>query len=123
MRNLRALCAWLLVAGLIVFGGNYFVQVFPLPEGDGGEGDLLLQAMRDGGLMAFIAFSHVVVGVLLILPRTRFVGGLLQLPMSIGILSFHIAMLPAGIGSAVVMLLLNLGALADAPRLRDLVDS
>ena len=60
MNILRTVSAVLLAIPLIVFGGNYFLHLFPLPPGDGAVGDQLLQAMRDGGLMAPIAFSHVV---------------------------------------------------------------
>ena len=122
MNIIRTVSAVLLAIPLIVFGGNYFVQWFALPSGDGSAGAQLLEAMRDGGLMAAIAFSHVVIGVLLIVPRSRFLGGLLQLPVSIGIVAFHLTMLPAGLVVAVVLLLLNVGAVADLPRLRSLVE-
>jgi hypothetical protein len=121
MKVLRVVSAVLLALPLLVFGGNYFVHLFPMPPGDGSTGDQLLQAMRQGGLMAPITLSHVVVAVLL-LPRTWFLGGLLQLPMSIGMAAFHATMLPAGLVTAVPLLLFNLGVLADGPRLRSLVE-
>jgi hypothetical protein len=77
-----------------------------------------MQAMRKGGLMAPIAFSHVVVAGLLLFPRTRFVGGLLQLPMSLGMVAFHATMLPGGLVTAIPLLLFNVGVLADWARLR-----
>ena len=122
MKILRVVSAVLLALPLLVFGGNYFLHLFPMPPGDGSAGDQLLQAMRKGGLIAPIAFSHVVVAVLLLIPRTRFLGGLLQLPMSIGMVAFHVTMLPAGLVTAVPFLLLNLGVIADWPRLRSLVE-
>ena len=111
MKIARAVGAGLLAVCLLVFGGNYFVHFFELPEGDGLEGDQLLQAMRDGGLMGAVAFSHIVAGVLLLIPTLRFLGGLLQLPMTLGIVAFHATMLPAGLPMAGVMLVLNLLAL------------
>ena len=122
MNWVRTASAVLLALPLIVFGGNYFVHLFPLPPGDDSAGAQLLQAMRDGGLMAATAFSHVMVGVLLVVPRTRFLGALLQLPISIGIVSFHVTMLPAGIVVAALLLLFNLGAIADPSRLRSLIE-
>jgi putative oxidoreductase len=121
MKTVRIVSAVLLAIPLLVFGGNYFVHLFPMPPGDGSAGDQLLQAMRAGGLMTAIAFSHVVVGVLLLVPRARFLGGLLQLPMSFGIVSFHATMMPAGLVTALPLLLLNLGVIADRSRLRALV--
>lgn len=123
MRAFRAICAWILALPLLIFGSNYFLHFFPLPAGNSDDGQRLLQAMRDGGLMTAIAFSHVVAGAMLVVPRTRFAGALLQLPMTIGITAFHVTMLPSGLLLAIPMLLLNLGALADATRLQNLVRS
>jgi hypothetical protein len=121
MQKLRLVCAVLLALPLVVFGSNYFLHLFPLPQSDD-VGSRLLQAMRDGGLMSMVAFSHVVAGVLLLVPRTRFLGALLQLPMTIGIVAFHLTMQPAGLAMGAILLLLNLGALADPPRVRALVE-
>jgi len=60
MKVLRIISAVLLALPLLVFGDNYFLHLFPMPPGDGSAGDQLLQAMRTGGLMTPIAFSHVV---------------------------------------------------------------
>jgi len=125
MNKIRMTSAWLLGIPLIIFGANYFVHAFDLPAGGGSSGERLLESMRDGGLMAAIAASHVLIGVMLLVPRMRFMGALLQLPMSIGITAFHATMLPEGLVVALVMLVLNVFALditrarlmlADAPR-------
>lgn len=122
MKKLQLITAILLAIPMIVFGSNYFLHVFPLPAGDPTPGAQLLEAMRAGGLMSLVAFSHVVAGVLLVVPRTRFLGALLQLPMTLGITSFHLTMEKGGLVMAAVLLLLNLGALADLARLRSLVE-
>jgi hypothetical protein len=121
MRILRLVSALLLALPLLLFGSNHFLHLFTVPPGDGGPGDRLLQSMREGGLVTPIGLAHVGVGAMLLLPRTRFLAALLQLPLTLGILSFHATMLPAGVPFAVLMLLLNLGALADGPRLRSLL--
>jgi hypothetical protein len=121
MTILRTVCAVLLALPLLVFGLNYFLHVFAMPSGGQSPGERLLDAMRAGGLMSAIAFSHIVIAVLLLWPRTRFVGALLQLPMTIGIVSFHATMLREGLPMAAILLLLNLGALWDPARLAALV--
>ena len=121
MKAVKLVASWLLAIPLVVFGGNYFVQMFPLPEGDGLAGDQLLQDMRSGGLMAHIAFSHVVIGLMLLVRRLRFAAALLQLPIGLGIVAFHHSMLPAGLGVALFMLVLNLVVLWEPARLRALV--
>ena len=125
MNKIRMTGAWLLAIPLIVLGANDFLHVFDLPEGGGSSGERLMASMQEGGLMAAIAASHVVIGVMLLVPRMRFLGALLQLPMSLGIVAFHATMMPEGLVVALVMLVLNVLALditrarlmlADAPR-------
>lgn len=114
--------AILLALPLLAFGGNHFLHLFEVPDPEGAQAGVdVLQAMRDGGLMAPIAASHVVIGALLLVPATRFAAGLLQLPMSVGIVAFHVTMLPEGTGPGVVMLVLNAMVVADPARLRALL--
>ena len=120
MNKLRLASAWLLALPLIVFGGNAFAQLFEMPESEPSPGVDLLQAMHDGGLMTAIAASHVLIGLMLLLPRSRFAAGLLQLPLSIGMVAFHATMLPEGLAMAGVLLALNLLVIADGARLRSL---
>ncbi|MCP3918917.1 MAG: hypothetical protein GY711_25500 [bacterium] len=116
MSKVRTACAILLALPLLAFGGNHFLQWFMLPEIEGtAEGVEVLKSMRDSGLMNWIAASHVLIGLLLIVPRTRFFGALSQLPLALGIAAFHYTMLPEGLGPAIGMLLLNLLVLADPP--------
>lgn len=121
MNTARCVAAVLLALPLLVFGGNYFANLFALPEAGASPGEQLLQSMRDGGLMAVIAASHVAVGILLPFARTRFLAALLQLPISLGMVAFHVTMLPEGVGVAGVMLVLNLVLLADKERVATLV--
>jgi hypothetical protein len=113
MRNLRFAAAILLALPLLVLGADYFLQFLKLPPPEGApEGIALLEAMRAGGLMAYIAASHIAVALLLALPRTRFLGGILQLPMSLGIVAFHYTMLREGLPIGLVVLGLNMIVLA-----------
>jgi len=121
MKKVQLIAAILLALPLIIFGGNYFVQLFPLPPGDSGIGDQLLQMMRDGGLMRYVAFAHVFLGVLLLIPKTRTVAALLHIPITMGMVCFHIAMLPAGTAMAAIMLLLNVLAAWDKDKLKALL--
>lgn len=117
MRVVRIIAAVLLASPLLLFGGSYFIKPFPLPPANGNLGIEMLQLMRVGHLSAAVTASHVLIGILLLVPRTRFVAALLQLPITIGILAFHLTMWPEGAGVAVVLLILNLVVLADPPRL------
>ena len=121
MKIVRGISAILLSIPLLVFGSNYFIDFLPSPAPIDSIGFDLLQMMRDGGLMTYIALSHVVVAVLLLIPRTRFAGALLQLPISLGIVSFHISMEPAGLIFGLVLLVLNLLVLYDPEKIRNLL--
>jgi len=123
MNKARLVCAILLALPLIGFGASYFIPGIepPPPPDPEASGVKLIEAMRAGGLMAPIAASHVLIGLLLLVPRTRFVGAMLQLPMSVGILAFHMTMLPAGNALAIVILAINCFVIADRTRLRALL--
>ncbi|MGI9551378.1 MAG: hypothetical protein ACR2MT_09275 [Aurantibacter sp.] len=121
MKIVRLISVILLALPLLLFGSNYFIDFLPAPPPLDSIGFDLLQMMRDGGLMVFIALSHVVIGVLLLVPRTRFLGALLQLPISIGIVCFHITMEPAGLAVGMVLFLLNLLVLWDSEKIRKLL--
>ena len=120
MKKLRLIAAVLLALPLIAFGAGYLAGQVPVMDAEG-PGVEILKSMREGGLMTFISLSHVIVGVLLLVPRTRFAGALTQLPLSLGILAFHATLLPEGLAPAVVMVVLNLLVLADAPRVQKLL--
>ena len=121
MKKIQLVAAILFALPLIIFGGNFYVQLFPLPPGDGGLGDQLLQLMREGGLMGYVALAHISLGTLLLIPKTRTLAALLHLPITIGMVCFHLAMLPAGVGMAAIMLVLNILAALDTKKLKALL--
>lgn len=89
MNKIRFVAAVLLAIPLLVFGGSYYIHLFPFPPANGQPGIVLLHLMREGGLTYPITFSQVPAGVFLLLPRPRFLAALLQLPMTTGIVAFR----------------------------------
>jgi hypothetical protein len=70
--------------------------------------------------MTWLATGHALLGMLLLLPRTRFAAGMLQLPVTLGIVAFNLTMFPAGVALALGMLAVNLAVVlrpADLHRL------
>tara|TARA_R110002126_G_scaffold1402_8_gene7971 strand:+ start:1916 stop:2299 length:384 start_codon:yes stop_codon:yes gene_type:complete len=120
MRLLRTFCALLLALPLLGSTANHFLD-FARPPVDGALGLEILESLREGGLMLWVALGHGLIGVLLLLPRSRFLAGLVQLPISLGIVAFNVTLYPPGIPLAIAMLALNLGLILDAERLQAVV--
>ena len=106
----------LLALPFLFFGGIYFIHPPALPPAKGQPGFEMLHLMRENGLSIAVAVAHLVTGVLLVVPRTRFVGAILQLPVTLAIVSFHYFMERMGLPIASVLVLLNILALADPAR-------
>ena len=115
MRSLQALCAILLSLPLIGSAANHAFGWVKPPMSDGSRGAEMWELIRDGGLMDWLAVGHLVLGILLLVPRTRFAAGVMQLPITIGIVAFNVTMFPSGIALAIGMLVVNLGVVL-APR-------
>jgi hypothetical protein len=79
------------------------------------------QLIREGGLMNWLAVGHLALGIMLLIPRTRFAAGVMQLPITIGIVAFNVTMFPRGIPLALGMLAVNLGVVVQPRDLRRLI--
>ena len=107
--RVQAACAVLLALPLIGSAANHAFKWVAPPMDDGSRGAQMWQLIRDGGLMDWLAVGHLVIGILLLVPRTRFAAGVMQLPITIGIVAFNVTGFPRGIPLAVAMLAVNLG--------------
>jgi len=117
----RAIACAALAVPLLGSAANYVFGFIEPPEGDEFLGSVMWRLMREGGLFLWVVLGHTVTGAMLLLPRWRFAGALLQLPISLGIAAFNLTMFPPGVGAALVMLALNLVAVADPDRLTALL--
>jgi hypothetical protein len=121
MNRISTICAYLLAIPLIGSGANFLFDIIPSPTETGFPGERILASMETGGLIPWLAIGHFALGVLLILPRWRFLAGLLQLPITLGIVAFNSTLFPPGLPLALAMLIMNLGVLFDFKRLRSLL--
>ena len=71
--------------------------------------------------MDWLAVGHLLLGIMLLVPRTRFAAGVMQLPITIGIVAFNVTMFPRGIPLAIGMLVVNLGVVLKPRDLRRLL--
>jgi hypothetical protein len=123
MRLLQAISAMLLAVPLIGSAANHAFKWVKPPMSDGSRGAQMWELIREGGLMDWLAVGHLLIGILLLVPRTRFAAGLMQLPITIGIVAFNVTMFPQGIPLAVGMLVVNVGVVLQPQDLRRLLAS
>jgi hypothetical protein len=121
MRRLQALSALLLSVPLIGSAANHVFKWVKPPMSDGSRGAQMWELIRDGGLMDWLAVGHLLLGILLLVPRTRFAAGVIQLPITIGIVAFNATMFPRGVALAIGMLLVNLCVVLQPRDLRRLL--
>ena len=121
MRTLQTVSALLLAVPLVGSAVNHVFQWFAPPTGDGSRGAQMWQMIREGGLMDWLAVGHLALGIMLLIPRTRFAAGVMQLPITIGIVAFNVTMFPRGIPLALGMLAVNLGVVVQPRDLRRLI--
>lgn len=121
MPTLQAASAILLSIPLIGSAANHAFKWVSPPISDGSQGAQMWQLIREGGLMDWLAVGHLVLGILLLAPRTRFAAGVVQLPITIGIVAFNASMFPPGIALAIGMLAVNLGVVLRPRDLRRLL--
>ena len=121
MRRLQAFCALLLSVPLIGSAANHVFKWVKPPMSDGSRGAQMWELIRDGGLMDWIAVGHLLLGILLLVPRTRFAAGVMQLPITIGIVAFNATMFPRGVALSIGMLVVNLCVVLQPRDLRRLL--
>ena len=121
MRRLQALSALLLSVPLIGSAANHVFKWVKPPMSDGSRGAQMWELIRDGGLMDWLAVGHLLLGILLLVARTRFAAGVMQLPITIGIVAFNATMFPRGVALAIGMLVVNLCVVLQPRDLRRLL--
>ena len=120
-RRVQAIAAVLLAIPLIGAAANHAFKWVKPPMSDGSRGAQMWELIRDGGLMDWLAAGHLLLGILLLLPRTRFAAGVMQLPVTVGIVAFNASMYPRGVPLAIAMLAVNVTVVARAGDLRRLL--
>ena len=117
----RTLAALLLAIPLIGSTLNHLFHFTEPPLDDGSSGARMWALIRDEGLMDWLAAGHLILGLMLLIPRTRFAAGVLQLPITLGIVAFNVTMFPKGVPLALGMLAVNLAVVAHPNALSRLV--
>ena len=92
MKNtLELLTSTILGLSMIVFGLNKFLGFIAIEPPVDPIAQQFLGAMFSSYLAHWVGIFEVIAGILLLIPRTRFLGWLLLLPIIFNIMLFHLA--------------------------------
>lgn len=84
-------------------GLNKFFNYMPVPEMPAEAVALMTAFMVSGYLFSFIALTEIIGGILLFLNKTRALGAIVLLPITVNILLFHLVLTP---GDAIVSIII-----------------
>jgi uncharacterized membrane protein YphA (DoxX/SURF4 family) len=107
-RFVPAIIRVLLGLMFLVFGLNGFLNFIPTPKDIPQDIMMVLGGLTKAGYIAVVSGAEVFIAVLLLLNRFVPLALAMLAPIIVGIFTFHIAMQPATIGPAIVVLLMEL---------------
>lgn len=92
MKNtIQNISIWLLTILMVIFGLNKFLGFIPVEPPADATAQSFMGAMFTSYLFAIVAIAEIVGGIMLLIPKARFMGWLLLLPVIFNIVAFHIA--------------------------------
>lgn len=81
---------WLLALMMIVFGANKFLGFIEMPPPQGELAQKFMGVMFTTYLFKVVAVTQIIGGILLLIPKTAFIGFLVMLPIIVNIVGFHL---------------------------------
>ena len=92
MKNtVQNIAIWILAILMVIFGLNKFFGFIPVEPPADATAQNFMGAMFTSYLYVIVALAEVAGGIMLLIPKTRFMGWLLLLPIIFNIVVFHIA--------------------------------
>jgi len=107
-RYLPPIARILLSLILLLFGLNGFLQFMPQPKDMPQDVMNVLGALMKAGYLQVVSGTMVLVGLLLLINRFVPLALAFLAPLIVGILTFHLAMMPSTIGPGIVVAVLEL---------------
>lgn len=108
MKNKILFVISLLFALMFINSGlNKFFHYMPTPEMPLGAQALMMAFSKSGWLIPLLAVVEIIGGILFIPPKTRALGAIMLLPITVGIFLFHAINAPDGLVIGLVFLLIN----------------
>jgi putative oxidoreductase len=108
---LTVLCA-LFGLGMVVFGANKLVPFLPMPEMSAEMQALFGAFATLKWIMPLVAIVEIIGGILIAIPKTRALGAIVILPITVGIIAHHLAHDPGGLaGPPAIFAAINVWAI------------
>jgi len=82
---------WVLAIAMVIFGLNKFFGFIAVEPPADATAQSFMGAMFTSYLFVVVAIAEILGGILLVIPKTRFLGWLLLLPVIFNIVVFHVA--------------------------------
>lgn len=89
--SFKNIISWLLAVLMVIFGLNKFLAFIPVEPPADPTAQSFMGAMFTSYLFRVVAIAEILGGILLIVPKTRFLGWLILSPAIFNIVAFHIA--------------------------------
>ena len=91
MKNTENICAGILGSAFLVFGFNFFFQLFSMPAPPADSLVIpFIQATGQSGFMAFVKITEIVSALLIIIPKFRNWGLIILGPIIVNIIAFNV---------------------------------
>ena len=90
-KTIFTIAKYLLALMFIVFGANKLIGFMEMPPPANPVAGLFMEAMFGSFLAKLVAITEILAGVLLLIPKTTFIGLLLLSAVLINIIGFHVA--------------------------------
>ena len=106
MKYTKHIPAILLGLLFVAFGLAYFFDLMPKPEGLNSNEISFMTLFASTGYLKFVKVLEVVIGILLLVPKTRALGLILIAPVVVGIAAYEL-FIHGGVGIGLALLILN----------------
>lgn len=113
MKIVKFIFALLFGLMFINAGLNKFFLYMPMPEFTAAQQEIFDALEKLSWITPLVGLVEIIGGLLFIFPRTRALGALIILPVTIGIVLHNYTFEPSGLSIAVPLLLINIWMIAD----------
>lgn len=89
--SILKIVSWILAILIVIFGLNKFLGFIPVEPPSDPTAQNFMGTMFTSYLFVIVAIAEIIGGILLIIPKTKFLGWLILSPVIFNIVSFHLA--------------------------------